>query len=210
MPTASAPHPTTPPKPPAARTPPKLESPVHISEKNGNDVQVDVEPNHVSVHAHTGSSSTHNHHSHKLSHSRRTSIAGTHSGPQQTIIEVYPPSRHSSPPHQQVLPVTTAPTNVSLAPTHSVRTTPPRVIASPRHHTHRFPHSASTTSESVPIAHIHEVVHYPGETVQVSLEPDERVFTEKARTLRVPVPQRFSDIRPIPISTFRSYPPQVG
>jgi hypothetical protein len=210
MQSAAAPQPTTPPKPPAARTPPKLESPAHISERDGNDVQVDVESNHVSVHAHTGPFSTHKHHSHKPSHSRRTSVAGNPSGPQQTIIEVYPPSRHSSPPHQQVLPVKTAPTNVSLAPTRSVRTTPPRVITSPRHHTHRFPHSASTTSESVPIAHIHEVAHYPGDTVQVSLEPDERVFTEKARTLRVPVPQRFSDIQPIPISTSRNYPSQLG
>lgn len=207
---APAPQPTTPPKPPAAITPPKLESPAHISEKNGNDVQVDVEPNHVSVHAHTGPSSTHKHTTHKQNHSRHTSVAGTHSGPQQTIIEVYPPSRHSSPPHQQVVPVTTAPTNVTLAPTHSVRTSPPRIIPSPRHHTHRFPHSASTTSESVPLAHIHEVTHYPGEAVQVSLEPDERVFVERARTLRVPVPQRFSDIQPIPISTSARPPSQLS
>lgn len=202
----------TPPQPSAVASPPKLASPVHIAaHPTGNDVQVDVEPNHVTVHTHNAPSPPRLQPT-RPSHSRHPSVIGTHKGQPQTVIEVFPQSKHSATAHSQSVPVTTAPTNVSLAPTHSVRASPPRFVGPPvtprtTHHTHRFPHTASTTSESIPARpHIHEISHFPGEAVQVDIGPDEGIATGTTRTYRAPVPHRFSDIKPIPISTLSCVP----
>jgi hypothetical protein len=180
----------TEPLPPPAPAPQVIATPRQVSPPvpKPPEVEVDVTGDQVTVHAHPAGSSPHH----------PNDVRSRRSSPHpQTIVEVFPPHEHHASRAPTIIHPQPARTDVTIAPTHSIRSPPqsigPQAIVVPehvpqtRHHTHLFPHSASTTSESLPggVSHGFRVLD-PGENARVGYS--------------VPVLQRFTDIRPIPIS----------
>lgn len=181
--------PTIPPPPPIAQAvptsivqavtpPPKRLSPSPTIHQTP-EVQVDIVPNHITVHTHPAHSSP----------PRHTPTAQP-TAPIQTIVETFAPEQ----PHTHVplqAPLATARTDVTLIPSRStalLASVGPEAPAQ-RRHTHRFPHSATSNSRAtVP----------PGRASEV-------VDGLKGRGGGGTVPQRFTDIRPVPISEFSRF-----